>query len=140
MMLCRTDQGCQMRSYSEDKGVTWSPVEPTSILSPVSPATIERLEDTGELLIVWNNHDNIAPRLQKKRTPLTTALSTDDGLTWDRFKTLEDNPRGWYCYTAMERVGDHILLAYCAGDTTVGGLNRTKIVRISIPWLRARPD
>ena len=136
MMLCRTDQGYQMRSYSEDSGVTWSPIEPTNILSPVSPATFERLDDTNELLIVWNNHDGITPELKKKRTPFTTALSSDDGVTWGRFKTLEANPKGWYCYTAMERVGDHILLAYCAGDSTVGGLNRTKIIRISISWLR----
>lgn len=140
MMLCRTDQGYQMRSYSEDNGITWSPVEPTNILSPVSPASFERLEDSGELLMVWNNHDGIAPELKSKRTPLTTALSADEGVTWSRFKILEDNPKGWYCYTAMERVGDHILLAYCAGDTTVGGLNRTKIIRVSIEWLRKDKD
>ena len=140
MMLCRTDQGYQMRSYSEDDGITWSEIGPTDILSPVSPATVERLEDTGELLMVWNNHDGIAPELSKKRTPLTAALSSDDGVTWDRYKTLEDNPKGWYCYTAMERVGEYILLAYCAGDDTIGGLNRTKIVRISLAWLRSHSD
>ena len=126
MMLCRTDQGSQMRSYSKDNGITWSTVESTNILSPVSPATFEQLDDSGELLMVWNNHDGIDPKLKKKRTPLMTALSSDNGITWNRFKTLEDNPKGWYCYTAMERVGDHILLAYCAGDEIVGGLNRTK--------------
>ncbi len=136
MMLCRTDQGSQMRSYSEDSGITWSPVEPTNILSPVSPATFERLQDTGELLMVWNNHGGIAPELKNKRTPLVAAMSDDDGITWNRFATLEDNPKGWYCYTAMLQIGDHVLLAYCAGDKTVGGLNRTKIVRLSLPWLR----
>ena len=45
MMLCRTDQGCQMRSFSPDGGVTWTPAELTDIASPVSPATIERIPD-----------------------------------------------------------------------------------------------
>jgi BNR repeat protein len=136
MMFCRTDQGSQFRSYSEDDGVTWSQAEPMNLLSPVSPATIERLADTGELLIVWNNHEGIDPALKNKRTPHVIALSSDDGGTWTKHQTLEDNPEGWYCYTAMERVGDHVLLAYCAGDSTIGGLNRTRIVRVSLDWLR----
>ena len=41
MMLCRTDQGCQYRSYSADGGDTWAPAEPTDIKSPLSPASVE---------------------------------------------------------------------------------------------------
>lgn len=136
MMLSRTDQGYQMRSYSDDNGETWSPTESTDIISPVSPATFERLRDTNELAMVWNNHDKIASELKGKRTPLTIAFSNDNGVTWDGHMTLEDDPEGWYCYTALEQVGDHLLLAYCAGNVDVGRLSRTKIVRVSIPSLR----
>ena len=132
-MLCRTDQGCQMQSFSEDGGITWSPVERTTIQSPVSPATVERIPDTGDLLMVWNDHRGIAPALQGKRTPLAAAVSHDDGATWEPPVVLEDSPTGWYCYTAMFFAGDHALLAYCAGDTAVeGGLNRTRIVRVPV--------
>ena len=135
MMLCRTDQGCQLRSYSSDGGDTWSPVEKTDILSPVSPATVERLPN-GSLMLIWNDHDGIDPALKHKRTPLTIALSADEGQTWTHKRVIEDNPDGWYCYTAMECVGDWVLLGYCAGDTQVGGLNRLKVVRLPLAEFR----
>jgi hypothetical protein len=136
MMLCRTDAGCQLRSYSNDGGVTWSPVERTDILSPVSPATFKRIPKTDDLLLVWNNHAGIPANLKSKRTPLTVAVSRDSGLSWQYAKNIETNPDGWYCYTAIEFTrDDHVLLGYCAGDTTVGGLNRARITRIPVQWL-----
>ena len=136
LMLCRTDQGCQMRSFSTDSGVTWSPVERTDILAPVSPATIERIPSTGDLLLVWNDHRAIPDALKGKRTPLTAAISSDDGLTWGAPIVLEDAPAGWYCYIAMDFIGDNVFLGYCAGDTTrEGGLDRTRIARIPISSL-----
>lgn len=43
---------------------------------------------------------------------------------------------GWYCYTAIHYAGDAVLLGYCAGDYKVGGLNRLRIRRIDLGWLR----
>lgn len=135
MMLCRTDQGCQMRSWSDDGGVTWSPTEMTDIISPVSPASIERIPGTGDILLVWNNHRDIAPELAGKRTPFSTAISRDDGLTWEHVKNIEERPDGWYCYTAIEMVEDAVLLGLCAGDATAGRLNRSEVFRVSIDYL-----
>lgn len=135
MMLCRTDLGCQYQAYSADGGDTWSAAAPTSILSPVSPATVGRIPETRDLLMVWNDHRNIAPELKNKRTPLTVAISRDEGQSWERTQKIEDQPDGWYCYTAMEFAGNHVLLAYCAGDRKIGGLNRTRILRVPVSWL-----
>jgi hypothetical protein len=136
MMLCRTDQGCQLRSYSTDGGATWSPVERTAILSPVSPASFKRIPKTGALLLVWNDHAHIADDLKRKRTPLSVAVSNDNGQSWQHGKNIETNPDGWYCYTAIEFIKDDcVLLGYCAGDKTVGGLNRARITRIPLDWL-----
>jgi sialidase-1 len=135
MMLFRTDQGCQYRSFSADGGVTWSPVEPTNIISPLSPATLERIPKTGDILLVWNNHKDIDPSLRGKRTPFTAAISRDEGQTWKHVRNLEDDPNGWYCYTAMEFVGDTVLLGLCAGDRRKGGLNVTEILRVDIEAL-----
>jgi len=135
MMLCRTDLGCQCRAYSNDGGDTWTEAKTTDILSPVSPATFEYIPKTGDILLVWNNHKDIDPNLKGKRTPLTVAVSRDQGETWEHIKNIEDNSDGWYCYTAMEFIDDFVLLGYCAGDTTIGHLNRTRIVRIPIAWL-----
>lgn len=133
LMLIRTSAGFLYESRSPDGGNTWSPAIATTLPSPVSPATVERIPDSGALLLLWNNHDGIAPTLQGKRTPLTAATSTDEGTTWTIVENLEDDPNGWYCYTAMECVGDHVLLAYCAGDRTQNnGLALTKLGRIPI--------
>ena len=135
MMYMRTDLGCQYRSYSKDGGDTWSPAEPTGILSPLSPASIARIPSTGDLLLVWNDHDGVDEAHKGKRTPFRVAISKDDGLTWENKKTLDDDPEGWYCYTAVEFIKDRVLLAHCAGDAKVGRLNRTRFTSFDIAWL-----
>lgn len=139
MMLARTDLGCHYRSYSDDEGVTWSPAEPTDLkTSCVSPASIRRITQTGDILIVFNDASDIGPEYEGKRTPLVTAISDDEGQTWKHRRWLEDDPNGWYCYTAIHFLEDEdtVLLSYCAGDTTrMGGLDRTRITRVPIEWL-----
>ena len=136
MLYCRTTSGCQYVSYSSDGGDTWSPLGPSNILSPCSPAVIKRIPTTGDLLLVWNNHESIPPQLKNKRTPFTAAISRDEAKTWQQVKTLEDNPDGWYCYPAVEIVGDHVLVGHCSGDTKlVPHLAFTQILRFSLDWL-----
>ncbi len=135
MMFCRTDTGVQYFSFSKDNGVNWSPVEPGNIKSPLSPASIERIPSTGDLLLVWNN--NYQPGKDGgKRTPFNLAISKDDGRNWEKAQTIESDPDGWYCYTAIEFVGDHVLLGHCAGDKKVNnGLATTQITRLSLDWI-----
>mgnify|MGYP000875695457 CR=1 FL=1 len=136
MLYCRTTSGCQYVSFSSDGGDTWSPLGPSNILSPCSPAVIKRIPTSGDLLLVWNNHQDIAPELTKKRTPFNAALSRDEGQTWQHVKTLEDNPDGWYCYPAVEIIGDHVLVGHCSGDTKlVPHLAFTQITRFNLHWL-----
>jgi Neuraminidase (sialidase) len=135
LMVIRTNAGVQCYSYSEDKGETWSAVEKSTLVSPVSPATIERIPGTGDLLAVWNNNLADDPDIAKLRTPLTAAISKDEGKTWANVKTLESDPDGWYCYIAMEFVGDDVLLGYCAGNRPNGtGLSVTNISKINKDW------
>ncbi|MBI3857211.1 MAG: exo-alpha-sialidase [Planctomycetes bacterium] len=135
MMLMRTDQGCQYRSYSKDGGDTWSAAEPSNILSPLSPASIARIPSTGDLLLVWNDHENVDEAHKGKRTPFCVAISRDEGKTWEKKKTLDDDPDGWFCYTAIEFVGERVLLAHCAGDSKVGRLSRTRFTSFEVAWL-----
>jgi sialidase-1 len=135
MMFSRTRSGCQYVNYSRDGGDIWSVPQVSNILSPCSPATIKRIPATGDLLLAWNNHAAISRELRDKRTPLTVAISKDDGRTWENVKTLEDDPAGWYCYIAMEFVGDSVLLGHCAGNLEHGHLSRTQITRFPVDWL-----
>jgi hypothetical protein len=135
MMLARTDLGCQYRSFSSDRGETWSPAEETDLRSPLSPASVGRIPQTGDLMLVWNDHSKIGEGLKGKRTPFSVAVSRDEGKTWGPSKTLDDDPDGWYCYTAIEFVDERVLLAHCAGDSKVGKLNRTRLTTFDVLWL-----
>ncbi|MHB8954291.1 MAG: sialidase family protein [Pirellulaceae bacterium] len=134
MMLCRTDQGCQYRCYSSDGGLTWSGAEPTNIRSPCSPATFERIPQTGDILMVWNDH-SVDPALGQKRTPLTVAISKDEGQTWERAKHIEEDPDGWFCYTALDFVGVRVLLAYCATGAGLPALSCTRVTYFNLDWV-----
>ena len=132
MMFIRSSCGSQMVSYSGDFGETWTKSVPSDMLSPLSPASIKRLPQTGDLLLVWNNHRGIPPTLAGRRVPLSLAVSKDDGRTWTLVKTLEGNLRnGWYCYIAVHFTGDDILLGYCALD----GLCHSRITKVPVKWL-----
>ncbi|MBZ4191391.1 sialidase family protein [Niabella beijingensis] len=116
MMYIRASGGSQYVSYSKDRGAGWSTAVPFNLKSPVSPATIERIPSTGDLLAVWNNNDGSVAAIKGKRTPLTVAVSKDDGKSWIHIKNLEADPDGWYCYTAIHFYKKNVLLAYCAGS------------------------
>ena len=139
MMWVRTDAGRQYQCFSRDGGDTWSALEPSGIVSPLSPASIERIPSTGDLLLVWNDHSRLAPSARRGRTPLTVAFSSDDGKTWRHVRDIEDDRRGWYCYTAIEFVGDRGLLAHVAGKQAAGRhLATTQITRFDVAWLYGR--
>jgi len=91
----------------------------------------------GDLLLVWNDHAGIIPALRGKRTPLTVAVSRDEGKTWVHRKTLYDDPTGWYCYTAIAFAGDRVMLAHCAGQQVRGssGLATTVVTCFDLDWL-----
>lgn len=132
----RTDQGAQYGFRSTDQGKTWTPPAPTELQSPVSPASIKRLPGSQDLLALYNDHSGKFAFPKSKRTPFVAAISSDGGKTWPHRKLIEDDPDGWYCYTAIHFAGDAVLLGYCAGDSKVGRLNRLRIRRISLDWLR----
>jgi len=139
MMFMRTNAGSQYICYSQDAGETWTKARPSNLASPLSPASVKRIPWTGELLCVWNDHSGIHEYPAGRRTPLCMAISQDEGKTWSRSRIIEDNPDGWYCYTAITFVKDRALLAYCAGDKKIGGLNRLKVQALSRDWLTSLP-
>ena len=132
----RTDQGGQYGFRSTDGGVTWTPPEPTELKSPNGTASIKRIPGSDDLLAIFNDHSGRFPFPKGKRNPFVAAISSDSGKTWPVRKLVESDPDGLYHYTAIHFVGDAVLLAYCAGDSKVGALNRLRIRRISLDWFR----
>jgi hypothetical protein len=136
LLYCRTNKGVQYFSHSKDMGENWTPVTPGNIKSPLSPASIERIPETGDLLLVWNNNST-----DEKRTPFTLAVSNDEGKSWTNLKTIENNPDGWYCYTAIEFVDAYVLLGHCAGNRIQNnGLETTQITRLHLDWIYNQPE
>ena len=124
MMLIRASGGFQLISHSKDRGLTWSPMAASNIHSPRSPASIARIPSTGDLLLVWNNNDGSNPQIKDKRTPLTVAISKDEGKSWKHVADIETGADGWYCYTAIHFTQKDVLLAY----GTDRGLSAVKMV------------
>ena len=109
MLWVRTDLGRIYRAYSHDKGKTFSELKPIAGLdSPLSPQSIKRHPKSGDLILVWNNSPN-------KRFPLSTAVSRDEGLTWERVKVLDETPGATFAYTSIEWLRDRALLSYYVG-------------------------
>lgn len=136
MMFIRASGGVQQLSYSSDKGASWSHIEPSNIASPLSPASIKRIPGTSDLLLVWNNNDGSQPQTKDKRTPLTVAISKDDGKTWINTRNIETDPDGWYCYIAIHFTKKDVLLGYCAGSQAKKThLSVTNVKRFSQKWL-----
>jgi sialidase-1 len=115
MMIIRTALGRIYRTYSSDGGQTFDEPDTMPLVSPNSPASIARIPSTGDLLIVWNNSST-------ERCPLNTAISRDEGKTWENYRTLEWGP-GSFCYTSIDFVDDNALLTYYAP----GGLRLTTV-------------
>ncbi|MEX2568556.1 MAG: sialidase family protein [Cyclobacteriaceae bacterium] len=137
MMIIRTDEGVQFVAFSKNSGEKWTAAKATKIPSPLSPATISRIPSTGDLMMVWNNNGVKEGLYKGKRTPLNIAISKNDGKTWEHEKVLEDDPDGWYCYTAIHFVNDkEVLLGYCAGNRPKGtGLSITKLTLLDLAWI-----
>jgi hypothetical protein len=140
MMFCRTNAGSQFLSFSDDQGENWSPVQASEIISPMSPASVERIPSTGDLLLVWNKNFEEGTSNGGIRTPYTIAVSKDEGKTWEKTKYVESDPLGWYCYTGIEFIEDGVLLGHCAGNRRLyNGLETTQITRLSKEWIYRDP-
>jgi hypothetical protein len=65
-------------------------------------------EKTGGRLRHGDAH--LDPAGKGKRTPLTAAVSMDQGKTWEHRKNLYDSPDGGYGFAAIDFAGDRVLL------------------------------
>ncbi len=88
---------------------------------------------TGDLLVIWNNVFNPIGGHFGARTPLTAAISDDDGKSWSRIRNIEEEPEFAYSYTSIHFRGDEVLLTYyrIAGDESERGL---KLTILPVSW------
>lgn len=109
MCFLRNSNRCIYRSVSQDGGVHWSPPEATELPAPESPALLKRIPSTGDLLLLWNN---VASSSNWPRTPLTAAISRDEGQTWESVRDVDCRPGRDAAYASVTFVEDEALVAY----------------------------
>lgn len=102
LMFCRTTLGRLYTSHSgpseqvkPDGSVTrftagqrFDLPQPTPLASSYSPPAVARIPKTGDILAVWNQVSGDEIRAGYRRGRLSSAISKDDGRTWQHFRTI----------------------------------------------------
>ena len=112
MMLVRTQLGYPGKAYSTDGGETWGPLTSLGVQGPEAPTTLRRMPATGELLLIWNNIFAEGADHGGKRTPLTAAISSDEGQTWNVINNLESDEARTFSYISLTFVQDRAVMSY----------------------------
>ena len=107
LMMTRTGMGGQYQSFSSDGGEHWTEPTLSDLKGTAAPVSLSRVPSTGDLLAVWNHNPGAG-----HRTPLTAALSKDEGTTWGSFQNIEEAPGDAWAYPAVTWVKDEALLTY----------------------------
>ncbi|MCF6311840.1 MAG: exo-alpha-sialidase [Verrucomicrobiales bacterium] len=115
-MLIRTQSGHIAISYSKDRGETWSEAKSWGVRAPEAPATIRRVPSTGDLLLIWNDNYEKGAGHSGKRSPLTAAISTDEGKTWSHKFNLETSKQHTYSYISLTFMHGCAIMSYYVSD------------------------
>ncbi len=119
MMWCRSDLGVIHRCYSSDGAESFGPWSDMGLKAPCAPASIKRLPGRGDLLCLFNDASRPPEHWCMTRSPLTAALSSDDGAVWRVVGDVEPDRLHAYCYTSVNFLGDReALLTYYLGTWT----------------------
>ncbi|WP_339734314.1 exo-alpha-sialidase [uncultured Gimesia sp.] len=116
LMIFRTQSGHIGSSISSDKGEHWSKPGSWGVRAPEAPATLRRIPSTGDLMLIWNDNFEPGAGHSGKRTPLTVAISNDEGQTWKLKKNLETDPDQTYSYISLTFHQGRAIMSYYVGD------------------------
>lgn len=107
-MLLRSSAGVICRSDSEDYGKTWSPVYKTALPNPNSGIDVTKLQD-NTLVLIFNPDD----KNWGSRSPISLAVSKDNGKTWDPIIELDKGAEeDEFSYPSVISFGDTVALTY----------------------------
>lgn len=132
MMITRTQLGIIAIAFSDDGGDNWGEPRPLpGIQCPEAPSVIRRIPSTGDLLLIWNNTFVEGAGHGGRRTPLTAAISRDEGKTWQQIRNLETDKSHTYSYPSILFSRGAALLTYWDEHQ---GKYSTRYRRVPISW------
>ena len=136
MFLMRNRLGTIYAAESSDGGETLSESYDTGLESPTAPSSVGRIPSTGDVLLVWNKARPNVPGSGDPRTPLTSAISRDEGKTWGNFNDLAADTNRTYMYPALAFDGDTVLVLYSEGGMAGARWSNTslKLARVPYRW------
>lgn len=128
-MLMRSTCGKICRSDSTDNGLHWSQARTTDLPNNNSGIDLTKLNN-GNLVLIYNpTNDN------HKRTPLTLAISIDNGEKWDKLCDIEDEnikvghlirqDGGEFSYPSIISKGNTISTVYTCHRKQIGFAKRS---------------
>jgi sialidase-1 len=145
LMVFRNLKGHVGKAYSHDRGDDWSEPGFFDLPSGLAPQYVTRIPKTGDLLLLWLNNPHAVgyARGEKQatvkvaqldheplgavRAPLSSAISRDEGQTWEHIRNITSDPQGDYGYQGVTFVRDVALVNYHA-------LEGIHVTRIGIDW------
>ncbi|MDO5416828.1 MAG: sialidase family protein [Lachnospiraceae bacterium] len=98
-MFLRSTSSRIFRSDSVDGGRTWSMAYDTGLPNNNSGIDLTKLPN-GDLILVYNPRENLPNYYKGPRTPLTVAVSKDNGKSFEKLMDLETG-HGNYCYPSV---------------------------------------
>lgn len=123
LMVMRTQLGSIFRSYSHDSGLHWTKPQTTGLSAPESCPYVTRIPGTTSHLVIWNHaeYDMHFYSHYGKRTPLTVAVTSDNGSSFQHFFNVESDPDWAYSNPGVTWVGRRCYLTYWAVPYTPEG-------------------
>lgn len=95
LMVLRTQLGAVFQAHSADGGRNWTKPQTTGLRAPESCPDLVRIPETVDLMLTWNNSE-YNPKFGShygRRSPLSIAISKDEGATWRHVRDVETDPR-----------------------------------------------
>lgn len=105
-----TEDGWMLRSDSKDGGFTWTDAVRTEFPNPNSAVALIKLKN-GHLVLVYNDS-------MEDRTPLTVAVSTDNGETWPHRRVIAGGENDFAYPYAIQGSDEKIYLIYTTNNRT----------------------
>lgn len=146
IMIGRTYTGWLCYTISTDRGLTWSELKMTELMSGAAPGRIERVPGSGDLLVVWNSCclDPVNFMLGPRVT-LSAAVSQDGGMTWKWRREIESitNSRGpGVEYPAINIWGGKVYVTYRAqaGFDRATSKMQEYLAVLPLPWFYEERD